>query len=150
MPQNSLKVTRNFRGGLLRMVRILAGAALLFHSAHLLHDLFDHASPSYDPGLSGQAAAAEGALAAGEMLVAIWFLKGTIVRACGVIIVLAMVIPVLIGQALWAIGLPDALRRVPLAILLVGCVIIYTGNGDWTLVSFALRQSRELPAHATP
>ncbi|MDR3708612.1 MAG: hypothetical protein P4L33_09935 [Capsulimonadaceae bacterium] len=148
MPENSLKVTRNFRGGAARAVRVCAGAGLLVHSLFLLWRLLDRNSPGFDTALPMQSAAIAGALAGIELLVAIWFLKGTFIRLFGVIVILVMIIPVVLGHVLWTLGLPDSLRRVPLAILLVGCVIVYTGEGEWSLVGFALGQSRQQQAAA--
>jgi len=140
MPEDALKVTRNFRGGANRAVRVTAGVLLVVYSYGYLRRLLDHSSPAYNHHISGGSAALMAAAASVVLLYGLYLLKGTIVRFLGVVLTFGMVIPVLIGHVLTIAGLSEAFCRIPIAILILGIVIMYTGEAEWTLVPFAFRQ----------
>jgi hypothetical protein len=142
MPENSLKIIRNVRGGVLRIIRVVAASALLWEGSHLLMRMVDRSSPHFNPSLSPIVAAGNGALAGAAILLSLYWLRGTLVRAAGVLLSLLMMPFVIIGHLFTLIGLPDRLRRMAVAIMLVGFTIIYTGQGEWTVISFAHRSFR--------
>ncbi|HEY3331434.1 MAG TPA: hypothetical protein VGK19_15495 [Capsulimonadaceae bacterium] len=143
MPENSLKITRNIRGGVFRLIRIALACVLLYCGVHLLASLVARSHPQFDPTISPLSAGYYGILAGGAILLAAYWLRGTIVRVCGILMIIAMVPFVIIGHLLTLIGAPEAVRRMPMAYLLVGSTLVYTGQGEWTLIPFAIRQIRE-------
>lgn len=148
MPNDSLKITRNFRGGVLRMIRIAAACALLYFGVHALAGLTLPANPGYDPHMHEAAAAFRGIVAGCAIVLAVFWLWGTLLRAIGVVLTVAMIPFVVIGYLLTLAGAPEITRRLPMAYLLVGCTLLYTGRGEWTLIPFAIRQMRESLAQA--
>jgi hypothetical protein len=143
MSNKAKNPSRTFRGGVNRAIRVITGTFLVWYAEKHLVMLLDHASPDYDANLPAANAAILAAVSGIALVAGLFLLKGTIARMCGVLLTFGMVIPVLAGYGLMNVGLPQALCRVPLALLLVGVVIMYTGQGEWTLVPFALHQCRE-------
>lgn len=142
MPENALKITRNFRGGVNRLVRVSIGILLAAYSCGYLRRLLDHSAAGFDPSLSGQRAAVFGALGGAVLVLGLYLLKGTMLRMFGILVILLMIVPVLAGHALTKVGAADTCRSVCIALLLAGIVLMYTGESEFSLVPFALRQSR--------